>query len=243
MDQADNWSGGDAILWLMGDLFDRGPDGIACLRLTRKLQEQAKEHGGEVDSLLGNHELMLLAARHFSGRGQTGMGFREAWLAAGGQPRDLMQLTDEEAEWIRRRPAMVLLGDYLLLHADATLYLNYGLKIEQVNQNMADLMLSNNPGKWANAIQMFSQHNSFTEQAADGQHRAEQMLKLYGGRQMIHGHTPIPLGNRQVPETVTRAWVYANGRCCSVDAGLYLGSPGFIHRLNDDLRPGPEGPD
>ena len=53
-----NWAGGSHALWLMGDLFDRGASGLRCIDLTMKLQQQATDAGGSVNSLLGNHELL-----------------------------------------------------------------------------------------------------------------------------------------------------------------------------------------
>ena len=234
IDEADHWSGGESVVWLVGDLFDRGPLGIQCLRLTRQLQEEAGISGGQVDCLLGNHELMLLAARNFpTGTEKSDENFVELWLDAGGQTADLVQLQEEEAEWLRQRPAMALLGDYLLLHADATNYLNFGLSITKVNENFTELIHSNDQARWLEAIRVFSMHGGFCDPA--GPQRAEQMLKLFGGRQLVHGHTPIPLCNGQPAETVVEPWVYAGGRCCNVDGGLYLGGPGFVYELNEDL--------
>ena len=53
-------AGRDARLWLVGDLVDRGPDGVGVIELVRRLQRE-----GDVHCLLGNHELLLLAARRF----------------------------------------------------------------------------------------------------------------------------------------------------------------------------------
>ena len=56
IDAHERWSGGDARLWLLGDLVDRGPDGIGAIDLVRRLQEEAS-----VGCLLGNHEVMLIS--------------------------------------------------------------------------------------------------------------------------------------------------------------------------------------
>ena len=35
IDEIETWSGGEGTLWLIGDLVDRGPDGIGANRLPR----------------------------------------------------------------------------------------------------------------------------------------------------------------------------------------------------------------
>ncbi|MGD9015592.1 MAG: helix-hairpin-helix domain-containing protein, partial [Candidatus Omnitrophota bacterium] len=61
IDEQFNWKQGvKAELIQLGDVIDRGPNSIECYRLLRKLQEQARQNGGRVVRLLGNHELMIL---------------------------------------------------------------------------------------------------------------------------------------------------------------------------------------
>ena len=62
VDPAERWSGGDAVVWLVGDLVDRGPDGIGAIDLVRRLE---RESDGAVHCLLGNHEALLLAVHRF----------------------------------------------------------------------------------------------------------------------------------------------------------------------------------
>lgn len=93
-----------AILFA-GDLINRGPDSLATLRHVKALAEAS---GGRVDSVLGNHDLHLLAVAHGI-RPQHGSDTLDAILAA----PDRAELID----WLRRRPLAIRRGAHLLVHA------------------------------------------------------------------------------------------------------------------------------
>ena len=227
------WSGGGDHLWLMGDFFDRGASGIKCLELTMRLQQEAQADGGDVQSLLGNHELMILCAYQFKERmTRSGDSVFDQWLRWGGIEADFEGFTDEHAAWLRKLPAMALVGNALLIHADALIYVNYGMTIERVNQGFFDLMSSSDLAAWEVALSAFSEHMAFASLELTGRQRAEQLLSLFGGELLVHGHTPIPQARQINAENVVEAWRYAGDRCLNVDGGIYMGSPGFVHRLH-----------
>lgn len=58
-DKAD-WIGGKAHFVQTGDVLDRGPDSRKAMDLLMKLEAQAREAGGAVHCLIGNHEAMVL---------------------------------------------------------------------------------------------------------------------------------------------------------------------------------------
>ncbi|KAG0204485.1 hypothetical protein BGX28_003579 [Mortierella sp. GBA30] len=58
IDKDENWSGGRDTLVQTGDIVDRGPDTIVIYNLFDKLRKQAKDAGGEVINVYGNHEVM-----------------------------------------------------------------------------------------------------------------------------------------------------------------------------------------
>ena len=60
IDKKLNWSGGKKELVQTGDIFDRGPGSRAVVELLMKLEGQARKAGGEVTTLIGNHEVMNL---------------------------------------------------------------------------------------------------------------------------------------------------------------------------------------
>lgn len=58
VDDKMNWAGGDTILIQTGDIADRGPDTRKIIEHIQKIQKQAPRHGGQVITLVGNHEAM-----------------------------------------------------------------------------------------------------------------------------------------------------------------------------------------
>lgn len=57
-DATGRWIGGRAVVVQVGDLVDRGPHGHSVLEFFAELAADAARHGGELVSLIGNHELM-----------------------------------------------------------------------------------------------------------------------------------------------------------------------------------------
>lgn len=227
-----HWTGGDSRLVLVGDYFDRGRFGVDCVELTMALQREAPAHGGEVIALLGNHDMMILCAwKHRNDESRDAMRIFDQWITWGGVESDLKRLTAEQAEWIAHLPAMVRLDDMLIVHADAMLYVDFGTTVEAVNENFATLLAGDDLPAWERTLRMFAEHRAFSALGLTGHKRAEQVLRLFGGNTLVHGHTPIPLATGAHPESVTAPLIYARERCINVDAGLYMGSPGFLFEV------------
>ncbi|MBZ0293339.1 MAG: metallophosphoesterase [Anaerolineae bacterium] len=242
IDEDLKWAGGDAVLWFMGDFFDRGPDGVSAVELFMRLQQEAAAVGGRVDALIGNHDVLLLSVARFGQFNETILEaasteatvepgdmdeFTAGWISNGGVPMDLARLTPEQAEWLANLPALALEGDNLLVHADSTLYLHYGSTIEAVNEAFRNLLHSDDREAWGLLLDQFSEHEAFWRDAA----KAHRFTQVFGGRQIIHGHTPIMKITGALPGTVTEPLLYAGGRCVDVDPGLYRGGPGFVYQL------------
>ncbi|HZW58722.1 MAG TPA: metallophosphoesterase [Woeseiaceae bacterium] len=60
LDAEGHWSGGAAQLVIAGDLLDRGANSRAAMDLVMRLEGEARDAGGRVHMLLGNHEVMNL---------------------------------------------------------------------------------------------------------------------------------------------------------------------------------------
>lgn len=236
IDDAHAWSGGDATLVLMGDFTDRGPRGLEAIALAMRLEVEAAFAGGRVVSVLGNHDLLLIAAKRFpeavTDYGET---FHEHWLDSGGEPRDLEGVGREQLTWLASRPAAVLLDDTLFVHGDCSLYLDCGNSVDEVNRRFASIARDDDPDPLDALLDGFSEHGGFEEA---GRALAESLLRRFGGRRVVHGHTPISAVSGEEAGEVCDARVYHDGLCVNVDHGLYLGGPGFVLDL-DTVAPPP----
>lgn len=224
------WSGGAARVWFMGDFFDRGPAGVDTVDLVMRLQVESAQAGGSVGALIGNHEPLILSAHRF-GEQRTAWGgtFLWDWRRNGGDDAELERLTPSHVEWLASLPAMAVIGDLLLVHADSTFYSSYGSTIDEVNQAFRELLRSDDAAAWDRLLEQFSQRKAFIDEDPDGAARAAQMLADFGGKQIVHGHTPINFILRCLPEEVVEPLVYAGGLCVNVDGGMYMGGPGFVY--------------
>lgn len=232
IDSSYDWQGGDRHLWLIGDIFDRGPEGIKCLDLTIKLQSQASQHGGYVQSLLGNHEMMILCAfRMMQVSDHLADEVKSQWLNWGGIENDLKVMEEKHADWLTELPAMAILGPYLLMHSDCLAYISLGKDIASVNQRVRQTVTSPNLQDWIPMLSSLSERKAFSDLSLTGAQRAKSVLKYFGGNQIIHGHTPISNSTDRHPRDVVTAYTYANDLCVNVDGGIYMGGPGFVHRI------------
>ena len=189
------------------------------------LQREAAAAGGHVDALLGNHDLLIVSARRFGGR------LLADWRRNCGVMADLRSLSARHADWLTARPAMAVAGDHLLLHTDATFYELFGETPEQVNSALAALVDDGNRGDWDDLLGLFSERRAFDESSTGGAERAAHILRRYGARRLVHGHTPISYVNGASPEDVSAPLVYADVLCVNVDGGMYLDGPGVIYQI------------
>src|SRR5687767_5605099 len=59
IDKEGKWSGGKTNLVFVGDMNDRGPDSRYIFDYIMELEDQAAKSGGNIHSVLGNHEVMI----------------------------------------------------------------------------------------------------------------------------------------------------------------------------------------
>lgn len=222
------WSGADARLFVLGDLLDRGPDGIGVIDLVMRLEQQAPDSAGEVRSLLGNHEALALGMHDFgpgsdgarSSRAQT---FASSWMRNGGLASDQERLTPVHLDWLRSLPAIIHDDDLLLLHSDTLEYLEWGATVEEINAGVMAALASSDANQAWLVWQRLTDRYVFMGDS--GASVARDLMATLGGSRIVHGHSIIADLTGASPADVVGPWSYAEDLVLAIDGGLYAGGP------------------
>lgn len=245
IDDSGHWSGGNARLWFLGDLFDRGTDGVGIVDLIMRLADEADSDGGLVDCLLGNHEILMLGARRFGDDefeddDGNSRNFMMWWHLNGGQDDDVARLSAKQLNWLQNRPVMTYVADHLLVHTDTVEYAAYGRSVAGVNKAIRKIMKSNDHEKWWMLFRRLTIRHRF--EAIDGAEQAAAMLDCFGGSQLVHGHSTIPDRLGLPGDQIVGPRRYCEAMVLCVDGGIYQGGPCLVVELPVDpatLQPDP----
>jgi hypothetical protein len=246
IDAEDHWAAGTTRIWFLGDFTDRGPDGVGVIDLVMSLSAEAAAAGGYCKALMGNHEVLLLGAKRFgetpvtSGAGTAS--FQAAWLLNGGQRSDMERLEEHHLQWMSRLDAMALADDHLLVHSDASCYLDYGDTIDAVNDAITVALQRMDADETWDLFRKFTKRFAFRDEET-GASAARELLGAFGGSRIVHGHSPIPyligeagadgaagLGEESVPN-VTGPHVYADGLAVAMDGGVTMAGKLLVTQL------------
>lgn len=217
-DSAGNWVGGKSVLVQCGDVLDRGKEDLECLLILDELRRKARESGGYVYTLLGNHELLNV-------RGEMSMvvnqGFHDFDRRLRPHQDALMQ-----GDWssVRRWPdhkqcrvaAMApggvgarLLADYhVAVCIGQTVFCHAGLtpdhlsskSIEEYNREVRAWLLGEGEppegleGRSSPVWTREYSHPPGAELFTDANNRLRHVLEQLGMVRMVVGHTIQPLG-------------------------------------------------
>lgn len=224
------WTGGAAHLWFLGDFVDRGPDGIGAIDLVMRLGSAAAEAGGRVETLLGNHEILLLAMRRF---GDTEVpsdfgprSFARSWELNGGQESDQEGLTAEHIAWLTERPVLALVDDHLLMHSDTVEYLGWGTDVDEINAAVRAVLESDDLVEWWEVWRRMTTRHAF--RGPNGEEVVDKLLAVLGGSRVVHGHSVIADQLGIMPIQVEAPFAYAGGKALGVDGGVFVGGPCLV---------------
>ncbi len=195
IDEQLNWSFGKGHLVLGGDFFDRGTNVTACLWLIYELEAQAKQAGGMVHFIIGNHEEMNM-------RGDLRYVRNKYKIVAKKMNMPYKSLYGESTElgrWLRSKNVIEKIGSTLFVHggispriSDNNLQLskineiartNYGKDKWRVKQKggLPQLIFGNDGPMWYRGY--FS--DGLDQQAIDN------ICLKYGAKRIVVGHTIV----------------------------------------------------
>ncbi len=134
IDEDQNWNYGEGHLIIVGDIFDRGPLVNETLWLLYKLEEQAKETGGKVHVLLGNHEYLVLQhdLRYIHKK------YRIVSALLKTSYTDLYGENTVMGRWLRSKPTIVKINNNTFVHGGISKeFLEIGYNMEEINSIMS----------------------------------------------------------------------------------------------------------
>ena len=208
IDSGNHWQAGACTGISVGDYLNRGENGAGVMTLLRQWQSEAQQVGGELISLAGNHDILMigvLAERQRAAFGELA----SRWLLNGGRFLDLETLEHDHATqaWLRDLPAMALVADTLYIHSDSLIYCDLGNSIAEVNANVHTILHSGDLDLIAKLFDQLCRRHELRDPAA-----VDRLLRTFGGSRVVHGHSPF-FGTAPV--------ISPDGRCINIEGGLW----------------------
>lgn len=113
IDASDRWSYGKGHLVCIGDFVDRGEQVTETLWLIYRLDREARQAGGRVHFILGNHEIMMMGGDiRYTAPKYHGVAARLGVSVPG-----LLGADTEIGRWLRAQNTIVRIGDLVFVHA------------------------------------------------------------------------------------------------------------------------------
>ena len=134
IDKELNWNFGKGHLVIAGDIFDRGDKVNELLWLVYKLEIQAKNDGGRVHFVLGNHEFMVLQKdlRYIHKK------YIESSKLIGLEYDQLYSDKTILGRWLRSKPSIIKINNNVFAHGGVSeeFLINRGVDFEKINLMM-----------------------------------------------------------------------------------------------------------
>ncbi|UPK70628.1 thioredoxin-like domain-containing protein [Chitinophaga filiformis] len=126
-----NWTFGKGHMVFVGDIFDRGEQVTECLWLLYALEGKARDAGGYVHFILGNHEIMNLSGNMSYVKEK----YKQNAARLGKSYKELYGKDSELGQWLRTKNIIEKIGDKLFVHGGVSKEVNdLPLSIAQINE-------------------------------------------------------------------------------------------------------------
>lgn len=198
IDKNYNWIFNDGHLVLVGDFFDRGEQVTECLWLIYMLEEKARQAGGHVHFILGNHDIMNLTGdiRYVAHK------YKKNAEALQLPYEKMYDTTSMLGKWLRSKNIIEQINGILFVHGGISEnVLNMKMSLQQINITARNAMqLAKEELKEKDTIAYCLLHDGdspiwhrsyYKKNDATPPHIVDNTLSYFGASRIITGHTVI----------------------------------------------------
>ena len=228
-----NWIFGEGHLVIVGDIFDRGDKVNEILWLVYDLEGQAKEKGGRVHYLLGNHEYMVLYndLRYIHDKYHISSKLLDL------EYDQLYGYNTVLGRWIRSKPTIVKINDIIFTHAgisgDFIAYESFNIeninnKMRQSIPRLKEIRKLRRAGTTNKFYEIYFGGNSLIWYRGYFEENLKEtdilkILEIVDANHIVVGHT----SNERVVQLY-------NNKVIGVDSGLKRGKYGELFLIKDE---------
>ena len=221
IDNQGKWSFGNGHFIVAGDMFDRGSQVTEVLWFLYDLEKQAKEKGGKLHVLLGNHDVMVLNGNLRSVHPK----YAEVGEILEKPFNTLFNKGTVLGNWLRTRPVLIKVNNILFTHGGLHPELvTKGLSIEDINSQFKQQLVESELTEKRDEIGNFlHKHNGpiyyrgyFQGKTATTE-QIDDLLSYFDSTNIVVGHTT----HRHIE---TRY----DGKVIVIDANMKSGNDGEI---------------
>jgi hypothetical protein len=223
------WNQGTAVLVVVGDLIDKGPDAPDVVRLLIALQTSAAAAGGQVVVTMGNHEAEFFADPNNDKATKTGTdeGIDPELSAIGLTPDATAAGDDDIGLFLRDLPIAARVDDWFFAHAGKTDGLTtvalsaeiqnqiddagFGASVLSDDASILEARLNNSPPQWWDATN-------------DAGALLTEWTNAVGAHHLVMGHQPGAVGLAGSPNRGNDDMFAAyGGLLFLIDTGMSVG--------------------
>lgn len=221
-----HWNWGDGHLVITGDIFDREAGVNEALWFIHQLEKEAKQNGGWVHFLLGNHEVMVLKGdNRYVNEKYTEVVSRKLKIKVS----DLYGPDSELGRWLRTKNVIEKINDIIFVHAGIAPELpKRGFTIQMVNERIrSSLDVPDYTIQLEEELQFLYGYMGplwyrglimdWKEIPMADKGQVEAVLNYYDASVIVVGHT--------IMDRITGLY---DGLVYAIDTGIYKGSEGEV---------------
>ncbi|GAA0871725.1 hypothetical protein GCM10009117_08710 [Gangjinia marincola] len=190
-------------LVLVGDFVDRGKNVTQVLWLIYKLEQQARDAGGSVHLILGNHEVLNFKGDYTYNRAKY-IKIAQEISGEKNKKKAIRYMFSEQSElgkWLLSKNVIEKIGSYIFVHAGLSpQLLDFKLSIDDINQKMRREYTSTENSSSRSIQFLYSSKGPIWYRGLVtkrpyypkiGSEELDKILSFYNAKKIVVGHTPV----------------------------------------------------